>query len=57
MTQEVDWHTRALRFQQRIAELVTQYETDIMLLREQYDNRISELMKDSKGEVVSTDSA
>ncbi len=43
MEQEVNWQARTVRFQQRLAEVVAQYETDIMLLREQYDNEICSL--------------
>ncbi len=52
MTQlEVDWQARTGRFQQRIAEIVAQYETDIMLLREQYEAEIKRLTEENKNVV------
>lgn len=48
----------AARFQQRLAETVAKYEADIILLQEQYEEKISELeeqLKGTSGEVVSAE--
>lgn len=40
----------AARFQQRLAETVAKYEADIILLQEQYEEKIAELEAQLKGD-------
>lgn len=40
----------AARFQQRLAETVAKYEADIILLQEQYEEKIAELEAKLKGD-------
>lgn len=40
----------AARFQQRLAETVAKYEADIILLQEQYEEKIAELEGQLKGD-------
>lgn len=40
----------AARFQQRLAETVAKYEADIILLQEQYEEKIAELEGQLNGE-------
>lgn len=40
----------AARFQQRLAETVAKYEADIILLQEQYEEKIAQLEEQLKGD-------
>lgn len=46
----------AARFQQRLAETVAKYEADIILLQEQYEEKIAELEEQLKGDSGASDS-